>query len=63
MRQLTIDGVQIGDDRPCYVIAEVGHNHQGDVVLAKRLIDAARECGVNAVKFQKRSNRALYTRE
>jgi sialic acid synthase len=63
MRQLTIDGVQIGDDRPCYVIAEVGHNHQGDVVLAKRLIDAARECGVNAVKLQKRSNRALYTRE
>ncbi len=63
MRRLAIDGVEIADDKPCYVIAEVGHNHQGDVELAKRLIDAAHECGVDAVKLQKRSNRALYTRE
>src|ERR671927_1109186 len=63
MRRLTIDGVEIGDDAPCYVIAEIGHNHQGDVEQAKRLVDAAKECGVNAVKLQKRSNRALYTRE
>src|ERR671927_789478 len=63
MRRLTIDGVEIGDDAPCYVIAEIGHNHQGDVEHAKRLIDAAKECGVDAVKLQKRSNRTLYTRE
>src|SRR5919197_5928212 len=63
MRRLFIDGVEITDDAPCYVIAEIGHNHQGDVELAKRLIDAAKECGVDAVKLQKRSNRALYTRE
>jgi sialic acid synthase len=63
MRRLVIDGVVIGDDEPCYVIAEVGHNHQGDVEQAKRLIAAAKECGANAVKLQKRSNRALYTRE
>jgi sialic acid synthase len=63
MRRLFIDGVEIGDDAPCYVIAEIGHNHQGDVEQAKRLIDAAHECGVNAVKLQKRSNRTLYTRE
>src|SRR5215468_8166782 len=62
-RALTIDGRNIGDDRPCYVIAEVGHNHQGDVELAKRLIGSAKECGVDAVKLQKRSNRTLYTRE
>jgi sialic acid synthase len=62
MRSMLIDGVEIGDDR-CYVIAEVGHNHQGDVEQAKRLIDAAKECGVDAVKLQKRSNRTLYTRE
>ena len=60
---LNIDGVLVGDEHPCYVIAEVGHNHQGDIELAKRLIDAAKECGVDAVKLQKRSNRALYTRE
>jgi sialic acid synthase len=62
-RSLTIDGVEVGDGTDCYVVAEVGHNHQGDVELAKRLIDAAKECGVNAVKLQKRSNRTLYTRE
>jgi sialic acid synthase len=63
MRRLVIDDVAIGDDEPCYVVAEVGHNHQGDVAQAKRLIDAAKECGANAIKLQKRSNRALYTRE
>src|SRR5919199_2096947 len=63
MRRLVIDGVEIGDDKPCYVIAEIGHNHQGELAQAKRLIDAAAECGVNAVKLQKRSNRTLYTRE
>jgi sialic acid synthase len=62
-RQLTIDGVTIDDSARCFVIAEVGHNHQGDVEQAKRMISSARECGVNAVKFQKRSNRTLYTRE
>src|SRR4029079_5152949 len=62
-RSLTIDGVEIHDGGDCYVVAEVGHNHQGDVALAKRLIDAAKDCGVDAVKLQKRSNRPLYTRE
>jgi N-acetylneuraminate synthase/sialic acid synthase len=63
VRRLVIDGVEIGDDKPCYVIAEVGHNHQGDLGQAKRLIDAASDCGASAVKLQKRSNRTLYTRE
>jgi sialic acid synthase len=62
-RTLTIAGRTIDDDGACYVVAEVGHNHQGDVETAKRLIDAAKECGVDAVKLQKRSNRTLYTRE
>jgi sialic acid synthase len=61
-RTLAIDGFEIHDGGDCYVIAEIGHNHQGDVDKAKQLIDAAKECGVNAVKFQKRSNRSLYTR-
>jgi sialic acid synthase len=62
-RQLTIDGVTIDDGAHCYVIAEIGHNHQGDVDQAKQLIAAAKECGVDAVKLQKRANRALYTQE
>src|SRR5881227_1909524 len=61
MRRLVIDGVEIGDDKPCYVIAEVGHNHQGDVEKAKRIFAAAKESGADAVKLQKRDNRSLYT--
>jgi sialic acid synthase len=62
-RRLTIDGVTIDDGANCYVIAEVGHNHQGDIEQAKQLIAAAKECGVNAVKLQKRANRTLYTQD
>lgn len=62
MRQLTIDSCAITDDSDCYVIAEIGHNHQGDLEKAKELFRRAKECGVDAVKLQKRDNRALYTR-
>jgi N-acetylneuraminate synthase/sialic acid synthase len=59
---VVVDGTVITRDGPAYVIAEIGHNHQGDVEKAKALVHAARECGVDAVKFQKRDNRALFTR-
>jgi sialic acid synthase len=61
-RHFRIDGVDVHDGSDCYVIAEIGHNHQGDVEKAKQLIRSAHEWGVNAVKLQKRSNRTLYTR-
>jgi N-acetylneuraminate synthase/sialic acid synthase len=61
MRRLTIDGTEISDATGCYVIAEVGHNHQGDVELAKQLLSEAKRCGAKAVKLQKRDNRTLYT--
>lgn len=57
-----IDGARLSDDSDCYVIAEVGHNHQGDLEKCKELFRQAKECGVDAVKTQKRDNRALYTR-
>jgi N-acetylneuraminate synthase/sialic acid synthase len=59
---LVVDGRVISRDGPAYVIAEVGHNHQGDVEKAKALVRAARECGADAVKLQKRDNARLYTR-
>ena len=62
MGELVVDGKVITRDGPAYVIAEIGNNHQGDVEKAKALIHTARECGVDAVKFQKRDNRVLYTR-
>ncbi len=46
-----------------YVIAEIGINHNGSLVTAKRLIDAAKEAGCDAVKFQKRTVDAVYTPE
>lgn len=46
---------EVGADRPTYVIAEIGLNHNGDVALAKQLIDVAQAAGADAVKFQKRT--------
>src|SRR5581483_6977487 len=61
-RRLVLDGRVIGDETDCFVIAEIGHNHQGSVEKAKELFRAARDCGVDAVKLQKRDNRSLFTR-
>src|SRR5438067_8324117 len=62
-RVLRINGVEIGEDRDCYVIAEVGHNHQGSLAQAMELFEAAHRSGAHAVKLQKRDNATLYTRE
>ncbi len=62
-RELVINGTRIDDDSPAYVIAEIGHNHQGDVGKAKELFDRAKECGASAVKLQKRDNETLFTKE
>lgn len=61
-RTLTIGSHEISDDSPCYVIAEVGHNHQGNIETCRELFRQAKECGVSAVKLQKRDNRALYSK-
>ncbi|MFA4971020.1 MAG: N-acetylneuraminate synthase family protein [bacterium] len=45
----------VGDGHPCYVIAEIGINHNGDIETCKKLIDAAKNAGCDAVKFQKRT--------
>lgn len=52
---VTIGTRVIGGGRPSYVIAEIGLNHNGDVEIAKRLIDVAANAGADAVKFQKRT--------
>ena len=59
---LTIGPHEIGDHTPCYVIAEIGHNHQGSVEKARELFREAKLAGADAVKLQKRDNRGLYTR-
>ena len=54
-RKLSINGRAIGDGEPAFIVAEIGLNHNGDLELAKRLIDAACLAGCDAVKFQKRT--------
>lgn len=62
-RELQIGSDRITDGGDCYVIAEIGHNHQGDLGKCKSLFKAAKECGANAVKLQKRNNTSLFTRQ
>ena len=52
---LSIDGYSVGPDHPVYIVAEVGINHNGELSIAKKLIDVAATAGCSAVKFQKRT--------
>jgi N-acetylneuraminate synthase len=61
MKALEIAGRTIGRGEPCFVVAEAGVNHNGDLGLARRLVDAAAEAGADAVKFQTFSARRLAT--
>ena len=62
-RHLVIGGHLINDDSDCYVIAEIGNNHQGSLEVCKEMFLAAKNAGVNAVKLQKRDNKTLLTAE
>ena len=62
-RQMTVGNRAISDSGDCYVIAEIGHNHQGDLGQAKKLFRAAKEAGADAVKLQKRDNKTLFVKE
>ena len=63
MSTVRIGNHLVGDDQPCFVIAEIGINHNGDIDLAKRLISVAVAAGCDAVKFQKRTVDVVYTAE
>lgn len=54
-REIKIGNKFVGDGYPTYVVAEIGINHNGDLKIAKDLILAAKDAGVDAVKFQKRT--------
>ena len=62
-RMIKIGGRSVGDGYPVYIIAEIGINHNGDINIAKKLIDAAVLAGCDAVKFQKRTIEIVYTPE
>ena len=54
-KSINIGHRSVGEEQNTYVIAEIGINHNGDIAVAKELIDAAHRCGCDAVKFQKRN--------
>jgi sialic acid synthase SpsE/sugar phosphate isomerase/epimerase/CBS domain-containing protein len=62
-RPLQIGARRIGPGEPCYVIAEIGLNHNGDIAIAKQLVDAAVGAHADAVKFQKRTLNQTYRQE
>jgi len=62
-RVVNIGKKSVGDGQPCYVIAEIGINHNGNLDIAKRLISVAVAAGCDAVKFQKRTVEVVYTAE
>ena len=62
-RFFEIDERRIGVSAPVFIVAEAGVNHNGNPALASRLVDAAAECGADAVKFQTFTVDALLTRE
>ena len=62
MEKLTIAGRAIGPAEPPWIIAEVGANHNGDMALARRIVDAAKASGADAVKFQSWSKDSLVSR-
>jgi N-acetylneuraminate synthase len=61
MGTIRIGNKLVGDGQPCYIIAEIGINHNGNIDLAKRLISVAVAAGCDAVKFQKRTIDVVYT--
>ena len=63
MSEVRIGSATVGDGRPCFVVAEIGINHNGDVEIAKQLISLAVGSGCNAVKFQKRTIDIVYSSE
>ena len=62
-RKLNIFKRTITQDSDCFFVAEIGANHCGSVETGKKLIDMCKLAGVNAVKFQKRSNKNLFTKK
>lgn len=63
MVQVKIGDKVVGDNQPCYIVGEIGINHNGDLGIARRLVDLASVAGADAVKFQKRTVNVVYTAE
>lgn len=62
-QEIKIGNQMVGDGHPCYIIGEIGINHNGSLDITKNLISVAKNTGCNAIKFQKRTVDVVYTPE
>ena len=63
MANISVDNIKISNSSRCYVIAEIGNNHMGSLENSFKLVEAAKRAGANAVKFQKRDNKVLFSKK
>ena len=63
IKPVRIGSRYVGPGHPCFFVSEIGINHNGDIAIAKKLIDIAKKAGSDAVKFQKRTIEHLYTKK
>ena len=63
IKPVKIGNKLVGPAEPCFVVAEIGINHNGNIDLAKKLITASSFAGADAVKFQKRTIEIVYSKE
>jgi len=61
MSKIKINDLEISQESPTFIIAEIGNNHNGDIQLAKRLVEKAVDAGANCAKFQMRTMASLYS--
>lgn len=63
MAEVRVGNKVVGDDHSCFIVAEIGINHNGDIDIARKLISVAMAAGCDAVKFQKRTVEVVYPPE
>lgn len=63
MKTIKIGAKEVGEDNPCFIIAEAGVNHNGSLELAKKLVDVAADAGADAIKFQLLTAKGLYVQD
>ena len=63
VKEIKLSNCIISENNYPFIIAEIGNNHNGDITIAKKLIDEAQKCGVNAVKFQTKDIETAFPQE
>jgi len=63
LNEVRVGNKTVSEASPTYLIAEIGINHNGDIEIAKKLIDESAKAGFDAVKFQKRTVETVFTKE